>query len=107
MALDRSVLEREFQDSFIPYVQHRGWRVIHIRPARSDKGWRTPVQGNGKGFPDNLLLRGDRSLVAELKRVGEKPDADQKAWLAAFEAAGWEVYVWTPADWAEIEAVTA
>lgn len=97
--------ERSLQDCVIPHAQFRGWKVIHIRPARTRTGWVTPVQGDGKGFPDNLMIRRDRGLVAELKRVGEKPDAYQLAWLEAFAAAGWETYVWTPADANEIARV--
>lgn len=108
-AFAAQVSERQFQDTLIPYAQGLGWKVIHLRPARIRVGgketYRTAVQGDGKGFPDNLMLRGMRCVVAELKRVGEKADADQMAWLGAFGAAGCESYIWTPADWPTIERI--
>ena len=84
-----------------------GWRVAHFRPARTATGWRTPVQGDGKGFPDLLLIHERRGalLVAELKVGRGKVTADQDAWLAAFEAAGVPAYLWSPAEWDQIERV--
>ena len=101
------ISERELQDSVMEHAMVRGWRCMHQRPARTATGWRTATSGQGKGFPDVLALRRDRSLVVELKRVGARPDAEQVAWLEAFREAGWEVYVWTPADGDEIMAVLA
>lgn len=97
-ALDASVSERELQANVLALAMLYGWRVVHFRPALTSKGWRTAVQGDGVGFPDCLMLRGERLLVAELKREGEGPTEEQEAWLAAFEAAGAEVCVWRPSD---------
>ena len=84
-----------------------GWRSYHARPARTTHGWRTPVQGDRAGFPDLILLRGDRMLAVELKReLPDVPEA-QAAWLEAFMRVDWvEVEVWRPSDWlsGEIEA---
>ena len=76
-----------------------GWRTLHIRPARTDKGWRSPVQGDGKGFPDLLLLKGDDLIVAELKGDRFRITADQVAWMDAFEPIATLVTVWRPIDW--------
>jgi hypothetical protein len=70
-------------------------RSLHIRPARTVHGWRTPVSGDGKGFPD-VLLAGTRLLVRELKVPGGTTKPDQKLWIAAFEQAGVDVGIWTP-----------
>ncbi|MGH9200576.1 MAG: VRR-NUC domain-containing protein [Vicinamibacterales bacterium] len=73
------------------------WRVAHFRPALTKHGWRTPVQGDGAGFSDLLLVR-ERIIFAELKSSTGKLSSDQRAWLAAATAAGAEAYVWRPRD---------
>lgn len=85
-----------------------GWRVAHFRPARVGKSWRTPVQGDGKGFPDFVLARDGRVIFAELKSNTGKLSDEQQEWLHAL-AGEWEtpnhkVYVWRPRDWDEIVA---
>lgn len=102
----KPITEEEFQDQFLKLALLYGWRRAHFRPARTVKGWRTAVAGDGKGFPDNLLIRGERMLVAELKRSpDEKATPEQEAWLAAFLGAGIPAYLWTPEDWPIIEGV--
>src|SRR5262245_27573014 len=59
--------EAGFMRTVIQLAQVCGWRVAHFRPARTAHGWRTAVRGEGKGFPDLLLVRGEELLVAELK----------------------------------------
>ena len=63
---------------------------------------RTPVQADGKRFPDLFLVRPQtRSvLVAELKVPPNTVSAEQAAWLADFEACGVPAFTWAPADWA-------
>lgn len=73
------------------------WRTAHFRPAQTARGWRTPVSGDGKGFPDILLVR-DRLIAAELK-AGSRLTPEQTDWLAALRAVGIETFVWTPADY--------
>jgi hypothetical protein len=72
--------------------------VAHFRPAKTTKGWRTAVAGDGKGFPDLLLLRGSQIKVREVKTGKATTSVDQKAWIAAFEAAGIDAGVWTEED---------
>ena len=92
--------ERDFQRAVIDLARLMGWRVHHTRPALTRAGeWRTPIQGDA-GFPDLVLCRPPRLIVAELKRVGGKPTAEQQAWLDALHAcAGVECYLWTTDDW--------
>jgi len=94
------VTEREFQRAVVELARLMGWRVHHARPALTQRGrWLTPIQGDA-GFPDLLLCRPPRLILAELKRVGGKLTAEQQAWLEALQAcAGVECYLWTPADW--------
>lgn len=79
----------------------------HFRPARTGSGWRTAVQGDGKGFPDLLLVRRSTKskLVAELKVPPNECTTEQREWLADCEAVGIPALLWTPADWDEIEDV--
>ena len=84
-----------------------GWRRAHFRPARTANGFRTAVQGDGKGFPDLFLVRATTKskLVAELKIPPNVCTPEQTAWLEDSEAVGIPAFVWTPADWCKIESV--
>ena len=75
-----------------------GWRVYHSRPARTNKGWRTPVSYDGRGFPDLLLVR-DRVIAIEIKGDGDKLTEEQQTWLDAFACAGVPAQVIRPDDW--------
>jgi hypothetical protein len=99
-----AMTEAEFTDAVLEYAKITGWRSIHLRPAKTEKGCRTAVQGDGKGFPDLLLIRGDRLVIAELKSdTGRPPKGEQMEWLRAFHAVTPAVYTWRPSDWADIE----
>lgn len=76
-----------------------GWRTLHIRPARTEKGWRSPVQGDGKGWPDLFMIRGDDVLAIELKGATGKLTDEQRAWLDALMPIAWDACVWRPEDW--------
>lgn len=70
------------------------WKVVHYRPAKTAKGWRTPLQGD-KGCPDVILARNGTVLLVELKAEHRYPDADQRAWLHELGEHG---YLWRPRD---------
>lgn len=99
--------EAEFTRQVIKLAKLYGWRVAHFRPAMTKNGWRTPVQGDGAGFPDLVLVRGSVVLWVELKVGKNYLTAEQEEWMMAIGAAGQAVYVWRPADWAEIEMALA
>jgi len=107
--LDTAMTEAQFQDTVIELAQRMGWRVAHFRPARTDKGWRTPVSADGKGFPDLVLIRGGFIIFAELKSSSGKLTIDQRLWLMDLRKAqqgapfSVSVRVWRPGDWDEIE----
>ena len=103
-------LESVFQKDVIELAHTLGWRVAHFRSVETKRqGWQTPVQADGKGFPDLILVR-DRVIAAELKRDRDKtgkdtrrePSVEQVEWLEAFRAAGVEAYLWRPSDVDEI-----
>ena len=82
-----------------------GWRWVHFRPARTDKGWRTPVQGPmGAGWPDLVLVR-DRVVIAELKTDTGRVRPEQQETLRALLQAGAEAWIWRPRDWEHVRAV--
>ena len=101
----KPISEKEFTSQVLAYAKLRGWRSAHFRSARTAKGWATPVQGDGKGFPDLVLVRGEKVIIAELKVGKNKATKEQAEWLTAFADANLECYVWRPEQWAEIEEV--
>lgn len=105
MGIKPKLTETEFLSQVIQYAKLRGWRVVHFRPAKTSRGWRTPVQGDGVGWPDLFLIRGDRIIVAECKSDRGKLAPEQDAWLKAFELASVPSYLWRPGDWDEIMEV--
>lgn len=94
--------ERDFQNTLMKYAKLRGWRRAHFRPARvirrGKETWETPIDGDAKGFPDLIFLRGPRLVVIECKAGDNEPTDHQYEWLHAFKATGVEVYVWWPRD---------
>ncbi len=97
--------EADFQKQVIQLARLYRWKVAHFRAAMNKRGmWQTPVQADGAGFPDLLMVR-DRVIAAELKSEKGKTSPEQDAWLAQFRAAGIETYVWRPADWDELVRV--
>jgi hypothetical protein len=99
--------ERELQRCVLQLARLLGWRVAHFRPARTKRGWRTPVEADGAGWLDLVLCRGERLLFRELKGDGGRLSPAQLAWLIALQQSGANADVWAPLDWrsGRIEAV--
>lgn len=108
--------EAQFQQQVIDLARLYGWLVAHFRPARVGDSWRTPVQADGAGFPDLVLVRGDRLIFAELKGERGALSTSQHVWIdrlrevaAAVEAHTGplrhtiEVHVWRPSDFDLVE----
>jgi hypothetical protein len=73
--------------------------VAHFRPARlADGRWRTPVEGDGKGFPDCVITGPGGVLFVELKSDHESPSSEQRRWISALGSAGADVRIWRPRD---------
>lgn len=97
--------EAQFLRQVTELAEIRGWQWLHLRPGMTRDSWRTPISGPlGKGWPDLVLVRGERIIFAELKRDGAKTTPEQDAVLKVLRAAG-PAFVWRPEDWPEIEAV--
>jgi hypothetical protein len=100
------VNEAELLRQVLDLAALTAWLRAHFRPGRTLRGWATPCEGDARGFPDLVLLRPPRLVVAELKAERRRPTPDQQVWLDLFRAVpGVEVYVWRPADWPEIVRV--
>lgn len=121
-----TISEADWQAQVIDVAHLFGWRCAHFRAAKTDRGWRTPVQADGAGFPDLVLVRGPELLVVELKAQRGRLSVAQTVWLDAFGevavavedavarligVAGArarmptvEVHVWRPSDFEEMQA---
>jgi hypothetical protein len=94
----RTVTEKALQDAVYDCARRLGWMAYHVFDARRS----TP------GFPDLLLIRPPRLIVAELKTEKGRLSAFQEAWLDKFRAIdGVETYIWKPTDWlsGEVERI--
>lgn len=88
------VNEAQFTTTVVDIAKTYGWHVTHFRPAKTERGWRTPLEGHS-GFPDLVLARGGIVLLAELKIGRARPRPDQTAWA---EAIGPSYRLWYPKD---------
>jgi hypothetical protein len=102
-----TITERDWQAKVIDAAKLFGWRWAHFRPARTAGGWRTAFSGHA-GFPDLVLLRGGRLILAELKAGRGLPTPDQQEWLRGFaEVELVEAYCWYPDDWQSVYTTLA
>ena len=94
--------ENDLTRHVIELAQYTGWQVAHFRPAMMANGeWRTAVQGDGKGFPDLVLVGRHHHLFVELKVGRGKLTIAQKSWRDALLACGADWQLWTDVDWVE------
>jgi carbohydrate-selective porin OprB len=92
------VTEAQFTEAVIDLAKFRGWKVTHFRVAWTEKGWRTPLQGDA-GFPDLVLARRGSIIIAELKTEKGKVTRAQAGWANALGS----VYrLWRPSDMDDI-----
>lgn len=97
--LPLTLSEADFQTTVLDYAHLRGWLVCHVRPARTTRGWRTPIEGD-PGLPDLILARDGQVILAELKSRAGRATPQQRKWL---EASGG--YLWSPVSWAQVVEV--
>ena len=87
------ITERAFMSQVMALAKLRGWLTYHT--------WNSRKSANG--FPDLILLRGERIWAVELKTDIGKTTLEQETWLAAFEEAHVFVDVWRPCMWKRIQ----
>lgn len=76
--------EQELLDAVVDLAMLNRWAVCHFRPAKTQRGWRTAIQGH-IGFPDLVIARKGVVLFRELKgynargRLGQL-SSEQRDW---------------------------
>lgn len=91
-----NITEKAFTAQVVELVKMFGWRRYHT--------WRSIH--SPAGFPDEVLVRRDRIVFAELKAENGKVSPAQQEWLDDLAATGRvEVYVWRPSQLQEIAEV--
>jgi hypothetical protein len=92
------VPEKAFTMHVMQYAGVLGWRTMHISDSR---------RSYSRGWPDLAMVRGKRMVCAELKKVGGKLQKAQEEWRDLLLGIGGSVewYLWTPADWDQIEEI--
>jgi hypothetical protein len=85
--------EKAFQAAVIKEAKRQGWLVYHTHNSRKSQ----------PGFPDLVLLRGERAMFRELKVPPNKMTPEQDEWLYAMREAGLDASIWVPDMWPMIE----
>ncbi len=105
--------ENEFQTMVIDCAKLNGWQVAHFRGVRTQRHdgsvfYQTPVQADGKGFPDLVMIR-ERILIVELKAEKGRTTSEQEVWLQLFDDVlpPNSVFVWKPSQFDEIVKILA
>jgi hypothetical protein len=101
---DEKTTERQWQAWVIHNAMYNKWSHYHA-PDNKPDGLTGKVQMIVAGFPDLVLVKGNRLVFAELKREKGKVTEAQKVWLKRLEATGAECYIWRPSQWEEVLAI--
>jgi hypothetical protein len=94
----RHVSEKLLQGAVYDCARRLGYLAYHVFDARR----------SAPGFPDLVLIKPPRLIVAELKTEKGRLSAHQEVWLHRFlQIDGVEVYLWKPSQWlsGEVEAI--
>ena len=85
-----SPCERHFRQQVLDYARLNGWKAYFT--------W-TSIHSPA-GFPDIVLVRGPKMIIAELKSETGKVTQAQDEWLAAFhQVKRLNIFCWRPEDW--------
>lgn len=102
--------ENDLQDIVMADLEAAGYMRAHFRPAKVMRGgketYRTPVQGDGTGFPDIIAVKDGRMLVLELKSETGKVRPEQLNWLRTMrDVPGTTVLVVRPGTWNDLRSL--
>lgn len=109
MGLASKRLGDGFEKAVTELAQLCGWAVAGFRTVKvhGKRGpyFITPVQADGAGWPDMVLVRGSTILFRELKAGSGRVRKNQREWLERLEVANCDVGVWRddPAGWRQVE----
>jgi hypothetical protein len=89
----------QLQNTIIDMAAVFGLHTAHFRKALTKNGrWITAVAGDGKGWPDLVIVGLGGLLHWECKGAYETVSDEQTAWIAWLTAAGANVAVRRPKD---------
>jgi len=96
--------EKEFMAQVIDVAHANHWLCAHFRAAMMANGhWVTPVQADGKGFPDCVFVRKPHIRFVEFKSETGVLSPEQVMWLGNLrECNSVETSIWRPSDSEEI-----
>jgi hypothetical protein len=95
--------ESVFQRRVTDLAEQCGWHWLHLGHDPRGRNNQGPRGTLVKGFPDLMMVRGERMLFAELKALkAPAPTITQQLVLGALGATGPQCYIWRPSDWAQI-----
>lgn len=99
--------EAEFQKHVIALAQGLGFTVAHFRTVRVQRtngsvSYQTPVQADGAGFPDLVMVGHGRVAFVELKADKGRVRPEQETWINLLREGGATVFLWRPKQWEEI-----
>ena len=102
-----AVKESDWLRFVIDLAHHCQWSAVHFRSvprlcADGSVRYSTPVQGDGAGFPDLLMVRPGQVIAAELKGPRGRLTERQEWWIERLKAGGMPAYVWRPANAEEL-----
>ena len=91
---DKLISEKIFMESIIDLARSTGWMVYHTYDSRRSTA----------GFPDLVMTKHKRLVIAEIKTETGKTSPAQDKWVETLRTArGVKVKLWRPSDWPEIE----
>ena len=99
--------EAEFQSQLLSLARGLGFTVAHFRTVRVQRAngsvsYQTPVQADGAGFPDLVMVGHGRVVFVELKANKGRIRPEQEAWITMLREGGATVFLWRPKQWDEI-----
>ena len=91
---DKLLSEKDFMESIVQLARNTGWMVYHTYDSRRSTA----------GFPDLVMTKHKRLVIAEIKTETGKTSPAQDKWLETLRTArGVKVKLWRPSAWPEIE----